>query len=76
MGGGLVLEYQRQLYEYWGPEAEDEYYEESGSEDEVVVEEDQGDDIVGEGRANGSLRRVAPLPQWRRKPSSLRQAGR
>lgn len=70
-GGGLVVEYQRQLYEYWGPDDEDDVedewtsaaaHEDDEEEDdeeveEVVVEED---DVVGLGKENGSLRRVTP----------------
>ena len=68
IGAGLVVEYQRQLYEYWGPDDGDDdeevVYEEvsEGEEDEeeelIVV--DERDEIVGLGRANGSLRRISP----------------
>ena len=62
MGAGLVVDYQRQLYEYWGPEADEEEAAASdtddGSVEEIVVDDD--DDVQGEGRENGSLRRVAP----------------
>lgn len=70
-GGGLVVEYQRQLYEYWGPDDEDDVEDEWTSAaahaddeeeddeevEEVVVEEDE---VVGLGKENGSLRRVTP----------------
>ena len=62
VGAGLVVDYQRQLYEYWGPEADEEEAAASdtddGSVEEIVVDDD--DDVQGEGRENGSLRRVAP----------------
>ena len=62
VGAGLVVDYQRQLYEYWGPEADEEEEAASdtddGSVEEIVVDDD--DDVQGEGRENGSLRRVAP----------------
>jgi len=69
VGAGLIVEYQRQLYEYWGPgddDDDDEYVEEvevwddDGSDVEEVVVVDEQDGVVGLGRENGSLRQVAP----------------
>lgn len=73
LGGGLIVEYQRQVYEYWGPEdgpeeddgwavSRDDEEDENEDEDEetledVVIEEDE---MIGLGRENGSLRRVTP----------------
>ena len=42
VGAGLVVDYQRQLYEYWGPEADEEEAAASdtddGSVEEIVVD--------------------------------------
>ena len=62
VGAGLVVDYQRQLYEYWGPEADEEEAAsdtDDGSVEEIVVDDD--DDVQGEGRraarSAGSRRR-------------------
>ena len=55
VGAGLVIDYQRQLYEYWGPE-EDQY--ETDDESVDIVEEEE--DVIGKGKEHGSLRKVTP----------------
>ncbi|KAJ8599753.1 hypothetical protein CTAYLR_003391 [Chrysophaeum taylorii] len=52
LGGGLVVEYQRQLYEYWGPEDDDAEEDDvwaaaaaaAKEDDEVEDDDDEGDE--------------------------------